>query len=248
MSEQQGDPPPHPPRARVRKLHEPPPLDKRAVFAKHLADLRASGLSDDTIRAAGLYSEERPHALSEIIGRTYPKTCGAALVFPFHLPGQPAYAFRIKPTTPRLGKPGRNGQRRAIKYDQSSEAGQLVYLPPWARESGALQDATQILYLTEGEKKSLTLDQLRLPCVGLCGVWAYADKSDTAPANDAPERLHRTIREHTQIAGRSVVICFDSDAHDNPQVMMAAGRCAGVLLAAGAIAVRFVTPPLAKAR
>lgn len=233
-----------PPRARVRKLHEPPPIDKRTVFDRHLAELRLSGLNDETIRAAGLYSEERPHALTEICGRTYARQQGPALVIPFHLPGQQQpYAFRIKPTSPRFGKPTRSGKRKPIKYDQSSEAGLLVYLPPWARESGALSDVAQPLYFTEGEKKSLCLDQLRLPCVGLTGVFGYKDVGTEAPANDAPERLHKTIREHATIAGRHVVICFDADARDNAQVMLAAGRLAGVVMAAGALGVKFIVPP-----
>lgn len=235
---------PQVPKPRLRKLHEPPPADKRTLLEKHQQDLKSSGLADETIRAAGLYSEERPHALTEICGRKYPPTCGPSLVFPFHLPGNPkAYAFRIKPANPRLGKPNRKGIRKAIKYDQSSEAGLLVYLPPWARESGALGDITQPLYFTEGEKKSLALDQLRLPTVGLCGVWAYVDKSPEAPANDAPERLHKTIRDHCLLAGRVCIIAYDADAKDNPDVMLAAGRLAGVLMAAGAIDVKLVVPP-----
>lgn len=232
-----------PPRVRVRKLHEPPPLDKRTVFERHLQELHASGLTDETIRAAGLYSEERPHALTEICGRTYARQQGPALVFPFHLPGSAAYAFRIKPTNPRHGKPNRSGKRKPIKYDQSAEAGLLVYLPPIAREQGMLRDPALPLVFTEGEKKSLCLDQLRYPCVGLTGVFGYKDVGDTAPANDAPERLHKTIRDHVVVAGRSIIICFDADARENPQVMLAAGRLAGVLMAAGAIDVKFTAPP-----
>jgi len=236
----------HPPRAarKVRKLHEPPPIDKRSVSDYFIADLRKSGLDDDTIRAAGLYTEDRPLALSEIIGRAYPRTCGPALVFPFHLPKQVRpFAFRIKPTNPRMGKPNRAGKRKPIKYDQTSDESTLVYLPPWVRESGALNDTTQVLYFTEGEKKSLALDQLRLPCIGLTGVWNYAATGADVPANDAPERLHRTIREHVTVSGRACVIAYDADAKEKPQVMQAAGRLAGVLLAAGAVSVRFVMPP-----
>lgn len=233
-----------PTKRKVRKLHEPPPPDKRAVSDHFLADLRKSGLTDDTIRAAGLYTEDRPLALSEIIGRAYPSTCGPALVFPFHLAGQArAYAFRLKPMHPRSGRPNRAGKRKPIKYDQASDAGSLVYLPPWSRESGALMDQAQPLYFTEGEKKGLALDQLRYACIGLTGVWNYAATGDDVPANDAPERLHRTIRENATVSGRACVIVYDADAKDNPQVMTAAGRLAGVLLAAGAISVRFIVPP-----
>src|SRR6202008_1865238 len=38
-------------------------------------------------------------------------------------------------------------------------------------------------------------------------------------------------------------ICFDHDAHDNDQVMHAAQRLTGALIAAGATSVRFITPP-----
>ena len=226
----------------VVKLHAPPPLGSRTVFPVHLENLRSSGLADETIQAAGLYSEARPAALTEILHRNYQRSCGAALVIPFHLPGHAEpYAFRIRPTHPRMTK-GRGGTAKPIRYDQSSEHSVLVYLPPWARDSGALSDVTQTLYFTEGEKKCLAFDQLRLPCVGLTGVWLYADKEE--PANDAPERLHRTIREHVAVAGRSVVICFDADATTNDQVMLAAARLAGVLHAAGAAMVRFVCPPV----
>ena len=238
-----GHDPPKPVR-RIRKLHEPPPLDKRTVSQHFVNDLRKSGLTDATIRAAGLYTEDRPLALSEIIGRAYPKTCGPALVFPFHQPGKShAYAFRVKPMHPRLGKPNRAGKRKDIKYDQSTEAGCLVYLPPWSRESGALQVTSDPVYFTEGEKKALCLDQLHYAVVGLTGVWNYKATGDDEPANDAPERLHKTIREHVMVSGRHCVIVFDADARDNPQVMQAAGRLAGVLHAAGALSVKLVLPP-----
>ncbi len=215
---------------------------KRELSPKHLNHLRTSNLSDETIALAELYTEIRPAALADIVGRkSWPRLCGNGLVFPFYLPGAPEpYGARVRPTTPRTVGQRRDGTPKLVKYDQSTEAGVMVYYPPRARSDGAYRDVTRPLYWTEGEKKALVLDQLGLPCVGLTGVWNYAEPERK---DETGEHLHRRIADHVTVAGRAHVICFDADARDNDQVMLAAGRLCGVLLAAGALEVRFVCPP-----
>jgi hypothetical protein len=58
--------------------------------------------------------------------------------------------------------------------------------------------------------------------------------------------LHDRIRGHITVAGRAHVICYDADSRTNDDVMLAAGRLAGVLLAAGATSVKFICPPSAE--
>ena len=54
------------------------------LLPHHLAELRASGLSDETIRAAGIYSESHDILLGVLIGwRHFPKRSLPAIVFPF---------------------------------------------------------------------------------------------------------------------------------------------------------------------
>jgi hypothetical protein len=229
--------PPRRPRPKVIAL----PV-KRELSAPHLEQLRASGLDDETIRLAELYTEPNPRVLSTILDRSYVRGCGPALVFPFYLPGAAEpHAYRIKPTNPRVEK--KRGKSRQIKYDQSSQAGVLVYFPPRARASGAYADVAQPCYWTEGEKKALAFDQLGYVCVGLTGVWNWSDPAERDATGG--DRLHPAIRAHVPVAGREHVIGFDADARDNKQVMHAACRFGGLLLAGGATRVRFVCPPSA---
>lgn len=214
---------------------------KREVSEKHLANLRASALTDETIALAELYTEANHHALAALVQRKgWNRLCGAALVIPFYLPdATEPHAYRVRPTTPRVEK--RGSKRREVKYDQAEAHGSLIYFTPRARAGRWYADPARLLYWTEGEKKALVFDQLELSCVGLTGVWNWSDPTHRAETGE--ERLHPTIREHVAIAGRRHVICFDADARDNEQVMLAAARLCGVLLAAGALSVRFVCPP-----
>lgn len=216
---------------------------KRTVAEHHLPNLRASGLSDETIELAELYSEDRRKVLAQLVERrSWPSNVqGSAIVFPFYLPGQTeAHNCRLRPSKPRAVT-APNGKTRLVKYDQASSAGMLVYFPPRARIGGWYAGTERTLYWTEGEKKALVLDQENLPCVGLTGVWNWVDKDHKDRGNG--ERLHPHITEHVTIAGRAHVIVFDADAQHNDQVMLAAQRLCGLLLAAGAASVRFVCPP-----
>jgi len=213
----------------VRKLHE-----------SHREQLRASGLSDETIALAGIYTEHRAKMIAELLGRkSFARHHGSVIVFPIFVPGADApHAYRVKPNSPRFNKRG-----KPIKYEQPDEriAGVLVYFAPRARQEGWYRDAARPCLWTEGEKKDLALDQLEYPAVGLTGVWNWLDVKHRDETG--AWILHPHIREHVTIAGRRHVIVFDADARTNDQVMQAAQRLAGALIAAGAVEVRFVTPP-----
>ncbi len=215
------------------------PVKREVPPGKHLDNLRASGLSDDTIKLAQLYVELLPARVKLLIQRHYKWISGHALVFPFFLPGaseHEPFAYRIRPEVarrdPKTGKP--------VKYDQASSYGALHYFAPRARAGGWYADAARVLYWSEGEKKALALDQLELACVGLTGVWLWGDRDGKS---EHGERLHPRLAQHVHVAGREHVIVFDADARTNNHVMLAAQKLAGVLLAAGAASVKFVCPP-----
>lgn len=221
----------------------PPPLPKdRELSERHAANLAASGITPETAKRAQLYTEGDGRLIAALLRwRSWPRSNGSALVFPFFLPGadQP-FAYRVRPTYPRV-EVKRNGKRREVKYEQAPGSDVMAYFPPRSRESGAYADITRPVVWCEGEKKSLALDQLGLTVIGLTGVDVWRD---TSAARDGDgERLHPLITDHVRIAGRDHVICFDADARDNPNVMRAAQQLTGVLLAAGARSVGFVCPP-----
>jgi hypothetical protein len=217
---------------------------KREVSEKHLANLRASGLTDETITLAELYTESHHTLLADLVQRrAWARQWGAALVIPFYLPGgsQPI-GYRVRPSNPRVENRGK--KQRAVKYDQAEAHGVLVYFTPRARAAGWYGDTGQPVYFCEGEKKALVFDQLGLCCVGLTGVWNWGDTKHKDATGE--ERLHPAIREHVTVAGRRCVVCFDSDARQNDNVMLAAARLAGMLLRSGAARVLFVCPPTAE--
>jgi hypothetical protein len=221
---------------------------KRTIRAEHAEHLRASGLTDETVELAQLYSESSAQRLADIVGRSsWPTLCGAAIVFPFYRPGaSEPHAFRVRPSVARIEKRGKGKKDRTVKYDQAAHHGQLVYFTPRARRDALYADISRPLVWTEGEKKALALDQLGYAVIGLTGVWNWGDKK--YKDDTGGERLHPDIAQHVAVAGRESVIVFDADSRDNDQVMLAARRLTGVLLAAGATAVRFTAPPDAAAK
>lgn len=115
----------------------------------HLADLQASGLNDDTIQAAGVYSLA-PGAISRFF-REVPEEIETALCFPY----QGGEFARIK-LFPALGK---------MKYSQPPKTGARLYIP-FPVGAGAV-------VVCEGEKKTLAAHQAGFNAVGIGGVWNW---------------------------------------------------------------------------
>jgi hypothetical protein len=130
-----------------------------ALQARHLNDLRCSGLTDQTIRTAKVWSAS-PEEASTIFGRRL--ECGA-LGFPY--PGTDL--IRLKPDTP-CQLPG---WKKPAKYLTPAGAQNRLYIPFPDRK--ALQDPTILLIITEGEKKALAGCQAGYLTIGLSGVWNW---------------------------------------------------------------------------
>jgi len=118
----------------------------------HLADLRASGLNDETIQAAGVYSI-RPSDIAHFFNlrKGVPPEIVSALCFPY----QGGTFARIK-LFPALGK---------MKYAQPPKTSGRLYIP-FTINDGAV-------YVCEGEKKTLAAHQAGLNAVGIGGVWNW---------------------------------------------------------------------------
>jgi hypothetical protein len=211
--------------------------EARELSDAHREHLRGSGLSDETLDLAKLYTERTSTRVAELLSWTrWPH--GTALVFPFFVPGKlDPVMYRVRPSAPRINKAG-----KSIKYEQPKGIQVAPYFPPRARTSGAYADAARPVLWTEGEKKSLLLDQLGYAAVGGTGVSCFHDAEHRY--DTGAWRLHALLREHVTLAGREHRIVFDSDSEQNDQVMNAARRLAGMLLAAGAASVRFVRIPM----
>jgi hypothetical protein len=200
-----------------------------------LDNLRASCLTDATIEAARFFTlpstKWKPYGFRSARPQT-------GLFIPFFAPGAAEpFSYRLRPQYPLPTK--RKGKLK--KYAQPYESDLLVYTPPLPATCDHLRDAAAPLVWTEGEKKALLLAQLGWCVVGLTGVDCWID-TDAKSRGDG-RALHPYIREHYAVAGRAHVIVFDADARSNMNVMQAAQRLAGVLVAAGAISVHLCLPP-----
>jgi hypothetical protein len=174
------------------------------IVPGHLDDLRRSGLSSDTIRAAGFYSGTEPQ-VREILGYG----ASAGLVIPYRpLNGGGSYA-RVK-----LDKPGADGK----KYRAPSKQPNRLYVPAML-SPGVLQDPRTPLWVTEGEKKGLKACQEGLPCVALSGVWSWRTRE--RPDDKKSKSVPLPDLDHIAWNGRTVYIVFDSDLVRNPKVKAA---------------------------
>jgi putative DNA primase/helicase len=199
---------------------------------RHLADLKASGLSDATIVACGFFSLRTPDAISARLNWRRPAVgMGDALAMPFaDAEGKPTGYCRLKPDNPRKDK--KTGKPN--KYESPKGVCNRAYFPPATR--AMLLDPTAPLLITEGEKKAAKADQESFPCIGLVGVNGWQKK--LAKGKDGkPIGERELIADLGSIAwqSRPVYICFDSDSVTNSNVRWAEWHLAEALARKGAI-------------
>lgn len=201
-------------------------VNSHSLDPRHLAELRASGLSDETIAAARIYSATAGQ-VTELLGCRYRNYDLNGMAFPYpDVDGNLNGYARVKPDRPR----DRDG--KSVKYESPLGRPSRAYFPPNFR---ALLASGKPLLITEGEKKCLAAAQAGWPCIGLVGVWGFQQKrlkTDTGRAFG--ER--RLIPDMAALPwkGTQVVIVFDSDVADNPNIRLAEVRLAEVLAQAGA--------------
>lgn len=199
----------------------------------HLADLRKSGLSDETIIANQFRTERDLLKLAKDLNwKKYSPGMGTGLVIPFFASDGSLISFlRIKPTNPRKPK----GAKKPAKYESPVGHPNLPYFPVGISE--AISDPTKSLSFTEGEKKAAKATQEGFPTIGVTGVFNWKQ-----PGSHADSLIPDLAA--IKWASRPVTICFDSDRVTNPNVLDAEWRLASVLRAQGAIVKIIVLPSL----
>lgn len=195
----------------------------RKLSKEHLAELQASGLSEETIEKAGIYTETNPLTVCQLLNHTSNGIVknSHAMVIPFGYDGY----LRVKLSDPRL----RNG--KPIKYESPFGSEQHPYFPPDTFDEIAKHDDTREVFIVEGEKKALKLWQdlrdndIDAHVIGLTGVYGWKKKQQETLLPWL-ESIHWT--------NRNVFICFDNDVHWNKNVSDARRRLAKVLKNYGA--------------
>ncbi|MBC7172129.1 MAG: DUF3854 domain-containing protein, partial [Polyangiaceae bacterium] len=187
-------------KTRAVDLKAIPLPEKPGLSEEHLAHLRTSGISDETIQLANLYTERLGTRIAGLLHWTrWQTSLGTAIVFPFFIQGRPdPVMYRVRPDQPRSRV--KRGKKKLVKYEQPKDVAVLPYFPPRARTHGWYQDAARPLYWVEGEKKGLVLDQLGYAAIAGTGVDGFHDV-EHRDEHDA-WRLHEAIRDGVTIAGR----------------------------------------------
>jgi len=191
----------------------------------HLADLKRSGLSDETIRAAGVYTVP-PSGIGKKL-RGGDARVVSLLAFPY--PGCNGFErFRC------FYEDGKSGP----KYRQPKGTQNRLYIPPGVDLAGG-----EPLTVVEGEKKALKLAQEGFHAVGLGGVWGWCagGQGYKPPSGGTGGWLIEDFEKLN--LKRFIHIIFDSDGNHNRMVRLAAFRLARVLCRRGAaVSILFIPP------
>lgn len=217
--------------AEVAVRDEQPPRVEDRLHPQHLADLRRSGLSDETILRAEIRTFTSVEKLCRKLRWSSVEEAaklGPCIAIPFiDQDGKYTKYARCKPDNPRVSE--KNGKEKKNKYESPYRLSNRLYIPP--RTRAELDNPTVPLIVTEGEKKALKSDQEGFPCVGLVGVYGFAAKrksSDTGPKRLIPDM------ERIAWDGRRVNVIFDSDLAENDHVQYAVRDLAATLRDRGA--------------
>jgi len=167
----------------------------------HLADLRRSGLTEETIAAAGIRSLSRVEVKAAL-----GMNAGSGYSIPYrgatHRDGTPY--VRVRLDNAFLTSDG----HRARYLSRKGEPPRL-YIPPGLPE-GWRENANVKLLIAEGEKKALAASQAGFWCLGIAGVWAWLVRNAD---------VSRPLPDFDRIVwcGRRVVLVGDSDLRTNAQ-------------------------------
>jgi hypothetical protein len=159
----------------------------------------------------------------------------------FTLDGKPRpdnfYRFRFTVDRPSKGWASIGPPEKPRRYAQPPDSGCAAYFPPLlpAPWRAYAKDPAHSLGITEGELKAACACSLGIPVIGLGGVnnWRTATMNRDQMLPELEEIVW---------AQRTVIIVFDSNIANNPQVRVAASLLASVLTMRGAV-VKLTNPP-----
>src|SRR5262249_36090608 len=183
----------------------------------HLADLRKSGLTDETIRLQRIRSVPI-HMLGQLLGFDV-LAIQSAMLLPSPDPGggwMPLARVKVFP-------PLKDAKGHTTKYLQPRGSGPRLFFPLATLAETLHGDAP--LWLCEGEKKALAVAQHGLPAIAICGVEGW----HVAGSRGLLADFH-----HLGVHGRVVKLIPDGDFQSNPAVARAINRLADALEHVGA--------------
>jgi len=182
-------------------------------------DLERSGIAVHDAKEAGMYSVADASEIYEEF------KAEPALIIPYVDPWtreditfkrggeeEPFCRVRYLTTPPKVQS---FKKKKHLRYSQPKSSGVHPYFPTvedtdWVE----IAENTDIpIMLTEGEKKALAATLAGVPTIGLGGVYNFTHDGELLPMLD-----------NIEWSGRTVYICYDSDAVGNNKIQAAEGR------------------------
>lgn len=186
----------------------------------HMEDLASSGLDFELLRKKGLVRAVSAPDLKKKLNIT---DAESGLEF-IYTPTYSRYKIYRKPLTGFAAK----AKDSRPKYVQPEDSTNHLYVPPLTDWDTVLEDATQTIAITEGEKKTLALNLRGIPCVGLGGVNSIGNRKKG-------QMILPELQQYVT-GGRNVLIMFDIDegyTMMKPEVARAALILANLILELG---------------
>jgi hypothetical protein len=197
-------------------------------YDEHVAKLQSSAVDEEVARARGYKSV----GFEELRGRgfTAQQAGTSALLIPLHDANGTQVNAQMRRDAPRLG---RDGKER--KYELPARSSPVLDVHPFSTDK--IHDPSTTVVICESPIKADACRSLGYCAVGLQGVWGWV------AANHLGGRTEPLI-DFREIPwkGRSIVIVFDSDMFDKPEVALAAYELRRLLAKKGGD-VKIVAPP-----
>lgn len=168
----------------------------------------------------------KPLLAAEVKALDVPSAVPGFLIPYFSLDGKPTEFWRLRYLEDTRKGFDLAAGRKALRYVQPSGGLNEVYLPPFVDWRKLAENPAVPLVITEGELKAACLTKLKIPTIGLGGVWCFKSAKNK-------EAMLPMLRQIVW-KDRTVIICYDSDAVTNPMVVMAENHLAKLLTAKGA--------------
>ena len=196
-------------------------IDLKTLKQRFVEKLAESGLTVDDAKKLKLV----PLVAEEVKQLKLPATNAGFKIPYFTMAGNISNFFRFRYLEDtRVGFEKLTG-KKPLRYGQVSTTLNEVYFPAnfgwksWVPKK-------EPLIITEGELKAAAACKLKIPTIGLGGVWCFMSKKANLPL--LKEFYDLELKE------RIVVLCYDSDAASNPDVVNAEAALAKKLLDLGA--------------
>src|SRR5579872_7128816 len=145
-------------------------MEALRLLDAHRAHLRQSGLTDEAIASAQIFSVTDPRQAAALLNWSKSPPFTSSIGIPiFDVKGDRVLTV-LRPDKPRMK------DEKPVKYEWPNERPSRLYFPPLVPPT-SWRDAAVPLLITEGVKKSLAAAQYGAACLAASGVWMFHDSA-----------------------------------------------------------------------